>query len=116
MMQMVVERLPEIARAFAEPLASIDKVSIMELGGGGNGSASGVNRFVSNVGGGMAAMSEFMKQSFGIDVAELIRAKQGATDGGAAAPGATAPAGSAPAAGAPVEPAKPPRSSKPASD
>jgi flotillin len=113
MMQMVVERLPEIARAFAEPLASIDKVSIMELGGG-NGSASGVNRFVSNVGGGMAAMSEFMKQSFGIDVAELVRARKGATDG-EAAPGAAAPAPSTPAPGEGAEPAKPPRSSKPAS-
>lgn len=72
MMQMVVERLPEIARAFAEPLGSIDKVSIMEFGQGGNG--SGVNRFIGNVGGGMAALSEFMKQSFGIDLAEVAKA------------------------------------------
>ena len=88
MMQMVVERLPEIARAFAEPLASIDKVSILELGGG-NGAGSGVGRFVSNVGGGMAAMSEFMKQSFGIDLAELIKSKGTATSGAVAVPTAS---------------------------
>jgi len=81
MMQMLVERLPDIARAFSEPLASIDKVSIMEIGG--NGNASGVNRFVGNVGGGMAAMSEFMKQNFGIDLAELAQSKLGVKEGGA---------------------------------
>ncbi|MDZ4805498.1 MAG: hypothetical protein SGI90_11610 [Candidatus Eisenbacteria bacterium] len=60
MMQMVVERLPDIARAFAEPLAS------------------GVNRFVGNVGGGMAAMAEFLKSNFDIDVAEMIKSGAGA--------------------------------------
>ena len=96
-MQMIVEKLPEIARAFAEPLASIDKVSIMEIGNGnGNGGqGSGINRFVTNVGGGMAAMSEFMKQNFGIDLADLARAK------GADAPLATPASGEPAAAGAP---------------
>jgi len=80
MMQMVVEKLPEIARAFAEPLASIDKVSIMEIGGGGNGGggaggSGGLNRFMGSVGGGMAAMSEFVKQSFGIDLAEVAKSR-----------------------------------------
>jgi len=75
-MQMVVERLPEIAQAFAEPLRGIDKVSILEMGGG-NGAPSGVQRFVGNVGGGMAALSEFLKQTFDIDLAQLIKSKGG---------------------------------------
>ena len=94
-MQMLVERLPEIAQAFAEPMRSIGKVSIIELGGG-NGTSSGVQRFVGNVGGGMVALSEFLKQSFDIDLAQLISKKTG----GDAAPvdgGATA----SPAAGTP---------------
>jgi flotillin len=75
MMQMVVERLPDIARAFAEPLASIDKVSIMDIGGGQGPDGGGLTRFMSNVGGGMAAMSEFMKHNFGIDLAEVAKSK-----------------------------------------
>jgi flotillin len=94
MMQMVVEKLPEIARAFAEPLASIDKVSILEMGGGGgNGHTSGVSRFVGNVGGGMAAMSEFLKANFGLDLAEVIKT----------------PGGGVPAVSTPVEPAAAPQ-------
>lgn len=69
--------MPDIARAFAEPLASIDKVSILEMGGG-NGHTSGVNRFVGDVGGGMAAMAEFLKSNFDIDVAEMIKSGAGA--------------------------------------
>ena len=60
MMQMVVERLPDIAKAFAEPLASIDKVSILEMGGGGGGygHSSGFNRFAGSGGlGGVATSS-----------------------------------------------------------
>ncbi|HEX7878937.1 MAG TPA: flotillin domain-containing protein, partial [Candidatus Eisenbacteria bacterium] len=79
-MQMIVERLPDLARAFAEPLASIDKVSILEMGGGGNGHATGVNRFVGNVGGGMVAMSEFLKSNFDIDLAEMVKGR-GAAEG-----------------------------------
>lgn len=82
MMQMVVERLPDIAKAFAEPMSSIDKVSILEFGGGnGGGGSSGVQRFVGNVGGGMAALSEFLKSSFDIDLAQIIKSKTGGNGG-----------------------------------
>ncbi len=91
-MQMLVERLPEIAQAFADPIRSIDRVSILELGGG-NGESSGVKRFVGNVGGGMAALAEFLKQSFDIDVADLIRSGRGGN--GAATEPAAKPAGTA---------------------
>lgn len=103
MMQMVVEKLPDIAKAFAEPLASIDKVSILEMGG--NGGTSGVNRFVSNVGGGMAAMAEFMKANFGIDVARLAASKiEAAHAKEEPAPGVAAAAAGAPAAPAAEKP------------
>ena len=69
---MVVEKMPELAQAFATQLAGIDKINIIEMG---NGSGSGVNKMMSTVGGGMTAMLAMLKDQFGIDIARLMQAK-----------------------------------------
>ena len=71
---MVVDKMPELAQAFATQLAGIDKINIIDMGGG-NGGSNGVTRVMGTVGGGMTAMLAMLKDQFGIDLARLIQAK-----------------------------------------
>jgi flotillin len=71
---LVVDKMPELAQAFATQLAGIDKINIIEMGNGSSGSG-GVNKVMSTVGGGMTAMLSMLKDQFGIDVAQLMQAK-----------------------------------------
>jgi len=73
-LNMVIEKMPELAQAFATQLAGIDKINIIEIGHGGDG-AGGVGRVMSTVGGGVTAMTEMLKDQFGIDLARLVQAK-----------------------------------------
>jgi flotillin len=73
-LNMIVEKMPELAQAFATQLASIDKINIIEMGNGANGSG-GVGKVMSTVGGGMTAMLSMLKDQFGVDVARLMQAK-----------------------------------------
>jgi flotillin len=75
---MVVEKMPELAQAFATQLAGIDKINIIEMGNGGAGGSGGVNKMMGTVGGGMTAMLAMLKDQFGVDIAQLMQAK---TDG-----------------------------------
>jgi len=70
---MVVEKMPELAQAFATQLAGIDKINIIEMGNGSG--TSGVNKMMGTVGGGMTAMLEMLKDQFGIDIPRLMHAK-----------------------------------------
>ena len=73
-LNMIVDKMPELAQAFATQLAGIDKINIIDMGTGTGGS-SGVNKVLSTVGGGMTAMLAMLKDQFGIDVAALMQAK-----------------------------------------
>ena len=73
---MVVDKMPEMAQAFATQLAGIDKINIIEMGNGhSSGSAAGVNKVMGTVGGGMTAMLAMLKDQFGVDLAQLMQAK-----------------------------------------
>jgi flotillin len=72
-LNMVVDKMPELAQAFATQLASIDKINIIDMG---NGSGSGgVGKVMGTVGGGMTAMLSMLKDQFGVDIARLMQAK-----------------------------------------
>jgi uncharacterized membrane protein YqiK len=71
---MLVDKMPELAQAFATQLAGIDKINIIEMGNGANG-AGGIGKVMGTVGGGMTAMLAMLKDQFGIDVARLAQAK-----------------------------------------
>ena len=71
---MVVDKMPELAQAFATQLAGIDKINIIEMGNGAGGS-NGVGRMMGTVGGGMTAMLAMLKDQFGIDIVRLMQAK-----------------------------------------
>src|SRR5206468_2266685 len=71
---MVVDKMPELAQAFATQLAGIDKINIIEMGNG-SGSSGGIGKVMGTVGGGMTAMLEMLKNQFGIDVSRLMQLK-----------------------------------------
>jgi flotillin len=73
-LNMVVDKMPELAQAFATQLAGIDKINIIEMGNGSGGSG-GVGRVMGTVGGGMTAMLAMLKDQFGVDIARLMQAK-----------------------------------------
>ena len=73
-LNMIVEKMPELAQAFATQLAGIDKINIIEMGNGAGGSG-GVGKMMSTVGGGMTAMLAMLKDQFGVDLARLMQAR-----------------------------------------
>lgn len=66
--EMLIKVLPEIAGKIAEPLATIDRVTII------GGDASGVGDMAGNVPAVMAKLFESMKETVGIDLHEIVRA------------------------------------------
>ncbi len=67
--EMMIKVLPEIAGKIAEPLGQIDKITII---GGDNGN-NGVDQVSGNVPAVMAKLFESMKETTGIDLADIIK-------------------------------------------
>lgn len=70
MLEMIIKTLPEMAKAVAEPLSSIDKITIIDSGDG-KGGASAVGGYVPNV---LAKTLESVKETTGIDLREVMKA------------------------------------------
>lgn len=68
--EMMIKVLPEIAGKVAEPLAQIDKITIIGGAEGGNG----VDQVAGNVPVVMAKVFESMREATGIDLADIINA------------------------------------------
>ncbi|MEH7352878.1 flotillin family protein [Neobacillus drentensis] len=70
-LDMVVKMLPEYAKQVAAPLSNIDKITVVDTGGGSgeNGGANKITSYATNL---MASLQESLKASSGIDVKELI--------------------------------------------
>ncbi len=66
--EMLIKVLPEIAGKIAEPLAAIDKVTIV------GGDANGVSGVADGVPAVMTKLFEAMKETVGIDLNEIVRA------------------------------------------
>jgi len=69
-LEMVVNKLPEMAGAIAKPLESIDKVTIIDGGGSGSGVDS-MGGYVPSI---LAKTIESVKDTTGIDINEIIKA------------------------------------------
>jgi flotillin len=85
---LVVDKMPELAQAFATQLAGIDKINIIEMGNGSAGSG-GIGKVMGTVGGGMTAMLSMLKDQFGVDIARLMAAKADAATASAETRAAT---------------------------
>lgn len=71
MMEMIINVLPDMASAIAQPMAQIDKVTIID---GGNGEANGVSTVGSYVPAVLAKTIESVKETTGIDLTEIMKA------------------------------------------
>lgn len=70
MMEMIVKALPDMARAIAEPLSTIDKVTIIDSGSGESGVGS-MGGYVPQV---LAKTIESVKETTGLDITEIMKA------------------------------------------
>lgn len=70
-LDMVIKMLPEYAKQVASPLSNIDKITVVDTGGG-SGPDGGANKITSYATNLMASLQESLKASSGIDVKELI--------------------------------------------
>ncbi|MEQ2497463.1 MULTISPECIES: flotillin family protein [Lachnospiraceae] len=70
MMEMIVQALPEMAKAIAEPLATIDKVTIIDSGKGDSG-VSSMGDYVPSV---LAKTIESIKETTGLDIVDVMKA------------------------------------------
>ena len=70
MIEMIVNTLPEMAKAVAEPLAAIDKITIIDGGNGENG-VSSMSGYVPAV---LAKTIESIKETTGFDITEVMKA------------------------------------------
>ena len=71
MMEMIVKALPEMAKAVAEPLSTIDKVTIIDSGNGDGGVGS-MGNYVPSV---LAKTIEAVKETTGLDITEIMKAE-----------------------------------------
>lgn len=70
-LQMVIDRLPDLARSVAEPMARIGSISIIDGGGNESGGAANVARYTVSA---LKAVNEALKDTIGFDLTEVMRA------------------------------------------
>lgn len=68
--EMIIKQLPEIAKAIAEPISSIDKVTIID-GGNGESGVSSVGGYTPAV---LAKVIESVRETTGFDLTEVMKA------------------------------------------
>ena len=71
MAEMMIQVLPEIAGRIAEPLSQIDKITII---GSSGDTDNGIGTVAGNVPVVMAKLFESMKETTGVDLAEIMKA------------------------------------------
>ncbi len=69
MLDMVIRMIPEYAKQVAEPLSNIDKITVVDTGGGEGGGANKVTSYATDL---MATLQESLKATSGIDVKEML--------------------------------------------
>lgn len=72
-LQMVIDKLPEIARAVAEPMAKIGNITIID-GGSSDGESGGASNVARYTVGALKAVNEALKDTVGFDLTEVMRA------------------------------------------
>lgn len=67
--QMIIEKLPEIARAVAEPLSKTEKIVIVDSGNGEGKGAAKVSGYITDI---MASVPEVVNTLTGINLADIL--------------------------------------------
>lgn len=72
MAQMIIEKLPEIARAISEPLSKTEKIVIIDSGNGGGKGASKVTGYVTEI---MSQIPETVESLTGVNILDFLKNK-----------------------------------------
>ena len=70
--QMIIEKLPELAKAIAEPLSKTEKIVIVDSGDGGKGAAK-VTSYVTDI---ISSLPETVDAITGINLIDILKGKQ----------------------------------------
>ena len=68
----LVAGLPEVVRAFSEPLAKVDKITVVSTGGDGNGEGAGVNRVTMDMATMIAQVPAILESLTGVKITDLL--------------------------------------------
>jgi flotillin len=68
----LVAGLPEVVRALSEPLAKVDRITVVSTGGDGNGEGAGVNRITSDMATMIAQVPAILEALTGVKIADLL--------------------------------------------
>jgi len=77
--QMMIERLPEIAKNVAEPISRTEKIVVIDNGGGGNGKPAGASKIAGYVTDIVAQLPETVEALTGVNLIDVLK---NATSGG----------------------------------
>ncbi|AOV06598.1 flotillin family protein [Sporosarcina ureilytica] len=69
MLDMVIRMIPDYAKQVASPLSNIDKITVVDTGGGEGGGANKVTSYATDL---MSTLQETLKETSGIDVKEML--------------------------------------------
>ncbi|WP_114679286.1 flotillin family protein [Desulfotruncus alcoholivorax] len=68
--QMIIDKLPEIAKSIAEPLAKVEKIVIVDSGGGQGKGAAKVSGYITDI---LSTLPETVKGLTGYDLMDLFK-------------------------------------------
>ena len=71
--QMMIERLPEIAKNIADPISKTDKIVVIDQGGGGNGKPAGASKVAGYVTDIIAQLPETVEALTGVNLIEVLK-------------------------------------------
>jgi len=71
--QMLIERLPEIAKNIADPLTQTEKIVVIDNGGGANGGKSGASKVAGYVTDIIAQLPETVEALTGVNLIEVLK-------------------------------------------
>jgi len=77
MTQMIIEKLPEIAKAVSEPLSKTDRIVIVDNGSGEGKGASKVTGYVTDI---MAQLPASVEALTGVNIMDFLNKKLGSTE------------------------------------
>ena len=69
-MQMIIDKLPELAQAVAQPLSAIDKITIIDGGSNGTNGVDQMSGYVPSV---LAKTMETVKETTGFDIMDVMK-------------------------------------------
>ncbi|MBN2082238.1 flotillin family protein [bacterium] len=92
-MQLLIEKLPDIANAIAQPMSKIDKITIVDSGGG---QGTGASKITQDIGKVLAELPPVVEALSGLDLQDLIKrlpelAKRDKSDNGGKPSGTPTP-------------------------